>query len=179
MSDTICLQSSATWVALISLIPNNAVQAMVILLAILITLGRLVNEFRPQSVGLRIEKALHKVEGNICDAVGHRLIISDTGGRTSIEIRLKKQVCSQFYTRYKALIRSYKSHASPSSIQFRASSLREITLRGSLSPWKELTAVVKGHSFHLLMCLWEIRVLEVDLEVNKYFKCLYHCQLLL
>lgn len=53
-----------------------------------------------------------------------------------------------------------------SSIQLHGATLREITLRSSFSPWKEFKEVIRGHSVHLFMCLWDVTALEVNLEVN-------------
>lgn len=93
MSDISCppFTQSATWIAFLSLIPNNIVQLGATIISVLVVLAQLIGSCRPQSVSARIEKALREVEENIHNAIGcHLLDESSVSGTLDIERRLKR-----------------------------------------------------------------------------------------
>ncbi|KAF9465505.1 hypothetical protein BDZ94DRAFT_1234649 [Collybia nuda] len=105
-----------------------------------IVLG-LLDACRPQNIGKRIQEAICGVEESIHEA-GRCHVPGEIHSNLTFKERLK-------------------------GIHLQAAVLREVTLRSTLCPWKEFKVVVKGHSFRLFMCLWDIKALEIDLEIFR------------
>ncbi|KAJ7931628.1 hypothetical protein B0H13DRAFT_1857613 [Mycena leptocephala] len=54
-----------------------------------------------------------------------------------------------------------------SSLQLKVSKIRETSLRNSLSLRSTLHEFLNGHTFNLLRCIREVRVLEIQIEILK------------
>ena len=156
--------ASATWMVLLSIIPQDLVRLGAILLGGVICICNIMHVTCPQNRMKKLQHQLQSLEGKLQDAVKSGIMCrSDTIFTAQIARNMGRWELTLFHETTQGSWAQYLFIR----IRYRTFELQEKTLLMSRGILQEIQAFWEGHSHDINECIWDVEALERDLEVSS------------